>query len=350
MHIKHLLIVLFSLFFFINAISKEYTIFINKEDSLKPKFTRILDFSKYDSVYHRTYSIDDMVLFDSAIYCVNRESVFVLNVSKGELTQFTNGMDLRNNSQDAATKLIVHKNNLYVALLDYGIYKLDSKKRMWIPIKSGLKDSTFFDLISCNGTLYAPAHNDGLFALNERNQTWEKVKGEDARGILKCGCLDSVLWVGNIANDLFLLSPKSGQLRKVKRFKEPEWVEKSMIGAGITAMMNRGDSLYMGVHVSGVFKSTDGGKTWDQKRIKFVVGVAYDWEGYLLISDNFGYRNGLFIFDPQTDEILNVDLGLGDIQVEYMKCIDGTFYLCTNESLYSIPCDVFKKYYLETVH
>lgn len=320
-------------------------------DSVKPQFTKILDFSIADTIWNRTHSIDDMVLFNGEIFCVNRESVYILDSRNRRLNPCINGMDIKRDEEDAATRLAILNNNLYVALLDNGIYLFDTIGQIWKRMHQGMpdNDTTFFDLISCNGTLYAPAHDDGLFALNERNQKWEKVKGEKARGILKCSCLDSVLWLGTIANDLFVLSPKSGELRKVKSFKEPEWVEKSMIGAGITAMMNRGDTLYMGVHVSGIFKSLDRGKTWDQKRIKFVVGVAYDWEGYMLVSDNFGYRNGLFILDPQTDEMLKVDLGLGDVKVEYMECLDGTFYLCTNESLFSIPCEDFKKYYLQPV-
>lgn len=317
-------------------------------DSLKPKFNKILDFDITDTIWNRTNDIDDMIQFGEEIFCVNRESVYTLDTKNRRLIPCINGMNIQRDEEDAATRLAILHDKLYVSLLDNGIYQYDVTKKSWNRIKKGMldTDTTFFDLISCNGTLYAPAHDHGLYALNEKKLAWEKVKGENAYGILKCACLDSVLWVGTIANDLYILSPKSGQLRKVKRFKEPEWVERSMIGAGITGMMNKGDTLYMGVHVSGMFKSTDGGRTWDQKRIKFVVGPTMMWDGFLLMSDNWGYRKGLFILDPKTDEFHKIELGLGDVTVEFMKCIGDTFYLATRNSLYTMPWVDFRKYYL----
>lgn len=320
----------------------------DSNDSIKPKWNKILNFNIFDTVWNRTYVIDDMVQFGEEIFCVNRESVYTLDKKNHRLVPCINGLNILNDIDDAATRLSIHKNKLYVALLDHGIYQYDVKKKSWNRMKTGMleTDTTFFDLISCNGALYAPAHDNGLYALKDKKQEWEKVKGENAYGILECACIDSVLWVGTIANELYVLSPISGQLRKFKQFKEPEWVEKSMIGAGITGMMNKGDTLYVGVHVSGIFKSPDGGKTWDKNRIKFVLGPTMMKDGFLLMSDNWGYRNGLFILDPETDEFHKIELGLGDVTVEFMKCIGDTFYLATRNSLYSMPWVDFKKFYL----
>ena len=345
-------ILLLFLFTIILYCFESYSKCFEYSDSTRPKFIKILDFNCYDTVWNRTYSIEDMIKFDTKIFVVNRESVYTLDTVNRKLIRIISGMNILRMGEDAATKLAINNDRLYVALLDKGIYMLDEQKQRWKRTNKGMKeaDSTFFDLISCNGTLYAPAHDNGLYALNDKKQEWEKVKGQNAYGILKCACVDSVLWVGTIANELYILSPISGQLRKVKQFKEPEWVEKSMIGAGITGIMNNGDTLYVGVHVSGIFKSTDGGKTWDQKRIKFVIGETYVWDDIMLISDNWGYRKGLFILDPKTDEFHKIELGLGDVTVEFMKCIGDTFYLATRNSLYTMPCVDFRKYYMPSGH
>lgn len=342
---KKLSIFLFFLLSLLSNVIVAYTSGHEKivTDTAKPALKNILDWSGSKELVR---PVNSMVFYKSKLYYSTRNGIFILDTKNKKPIPVAGGLDINVPNYNVFTKLVVHKNNLYAANLFNGIYQFNDKNEKWVALKKGLTDSSFFDLISCNGILYAPSHDNGLFEFNDNDATWTVVKGNNVKLLCKGGCIDSILWVGNMANELFRLNPKTNEIKRILQFRDADKYENSVIGVGITGLEYVNDTIFAGCHVNGIFKSTDNGLTWSKKPIKFVVGVMYKWQGMIFISDYWGYKDGLFLFSTATDEFQKMELGLADQKILDVQCINGVFYITNLDGIWAISSVDFLKYYV----
>ncbi len=168
---------------------------------------------------------------------------------------------------DSLFSLIAHAN---------GIYRTTDGGANWTLTSAG----TFRSVVEYNGNIYATSNTSGILKSDDLGQTWEPVSPQVPQSNWQCGTMSAGALLGHW-----------GGIFKAQGYFDP--VQASHTGLNLAlvhglAYYSDTNELWGGTEGSGLYRSTDGGLTWQQ-----MVNGLNNWMVYELAPTNHQfYQSG----------------------------------------------------------